>query len=63
MSYLPEYPNFNKIDGLIRYKPKVYIASEHQKKITKMIADLLFEGVRPDSWLTPEDADRETRNL
>jgi len=63
MTYLPEYPNFNKIDGLIRYKPKAYAASEHQKKIAKMIADLLFEGVRPDTWLTPEDADRETQNL
>jgi len=27
------------------------------------VLDLIFNGVRPDTWLTPEDADRETRNL
>ncbi len=28
-----------------------------------IVSDLIFDGVRPDTWLTPEDADKETRSL
>lgn len=31
--------------------------------LCRAVADLIFEGVRPQSWLTPEDADRETAVL
>lgn len=60
MSYLPEYPNFrevrsfagNSIDDL-----------PDGKYLCETVANLLFEGIRPDTWRTPEDADRLTCNL
>ncbi len=60
ISYFPEYPNFREVYSLtgssIDDLPK-------GKIFCKIVAHLIFEGVRPDTWLTPEDADRETQNL
>lgn len=30
-------------------------------RLFRVATKLIFEGVRPDTWLTPDDADRETR--
>jgi len=53
-AYMPEYPSFVKAESSIRDIP-------NGKDYFYMVSDLIFNGVRPDSWLTPEDADRETR--
>ena len=55
-AYKPEYPNFIKVERSIKDIP-------HGKDCFYIVSDLIFNGVRPDSWLTPEDADRETQNL
>ncbi len=55
MSYLPDYFNFNEVN---MYK----VSLEDQpngKYLVKTTANLIFEGVRPDSWLTPEDAAKD----
>jgi len=49
-------PNFNKAESSIKDIP-------NGKDYFYTVLDLIFNGVRPDTWLTPEDADRETRNL
>jgi len=54
-AYMLRYPNFKakySIDDIPNGKDYFYTVS-----------DFIFNGVRPDSWLTPEDADRETQNL
>jgi len=54
-AYQPLYPNFKakySIDDIPNGKDYFYTVS-----------DFIFNGVRPDTWLTPEDADRETQNL
>ncbi len=55
-AYGRTYPNFNEAQDSIEDIPsgKIYM---------RRVINLIFNGVRPDSWLTPEDADRETRNL
>ena len=55
-AYGPKYPNFIEVEDSIRDIP-------NGKDYFYTVSDLIFNGVRPDSWLTPEDADRETRNL
>jgi len=55
-AYKPQYPNFIKAERSIRDIP-------NGKDYFYTVSDLIFNGVRPDSWLTPEDADRKTRNL
>jgi len=55
-AYKPEYPNFIKVERSIKDIP-------HGKECFYTVSDLIFNGVRPDSWLTPEDAARETQNL
>ena len=55
-AYKPKYPNFIKTERSIRDIP-------NGKDYFFTVSDLIFNGVRPDSWLTPEAADRETRNL
>lgn len=60
MNYMPDFPNFIEVEGIKRITiddlPK-------GKEMYRTVANLIFEGVRPDTWLTPEDADRETQNL
>ena len=51
-----QYPNFIEVDDSIEDIP-------NGKDYFRTVANLIFNGVRPDSWLTPEDADRETQNL
>jgi len=58
--YLPDYPNFNE----------VYVFFESSiddlpngKVLCQTVANLIFEGVRPDTWTRPEAADRETKRL
>jgi len=55
-AYMPEYPNFIEVKRSIRDLP-------NGKDYFYTVSDFIFNGVRPDSWLTPEDADRETRSL
>ncbi len=57
MSYLPDYFDFNEVN---MYK----VSLEDQpngKYLVRTVADLIFEGTRPDSWLTPDDAAREVQ--
>jgi len=55
-AYGPRYPSFIEVEDSIQDIPK-------GKDYFYTVSDLIFDGVRPDNWLTPEDADRETRNL
>lgn len=60
MSYLPDYRNFMEVNSFVRISIDDL---PNGKYLCKTVANLLFEGIRPDTWLTPEDADRITRNL
>ena len=57
---LPDYPNFNEMfmmfESSIDDLPNGW-------KFCRTVADLIFEGVRPRTWTTPEAADRETEHL
>ncbi len=60
MSSLPDYPHFND----------VYVIFESSiddlpngKYLCKTVANLIFEGIRPDTWSSPEEAEREIMAL
>ena len=53
---MPKYPNFIEVEDSIQDIP-------NGKDYFYTVSDLIFGGVRLDSWLTLEDADRETRNI
>ncbi len=55
-AYGRTYPNFNEAQDSIADIP-------NGKKYIRRVINFIFNGVRPDTWLTPEDADRETRSL
>jgi len=55
-AYGRTYPCFIRTEDSIQDIP-------NGKDYFYTVLDLIFNGVRPDTWLTPEDADRETRNL
>jgi len=55
-AYKPQYPNFIEVEDSIEDIP-------NGKDYFYTVSDFIFNGVRPDTWLTPEDADRETQNL
>lgn len=59
-SCLPDYPNFNEMfmifESSIDDLP-------NGRNLTRIVANLIFEGIRPHTWTTPEAADRETQNL
>ncbi len=55
-AYKPHYPNFIKVENSIENIPS-------GKSYFYTVSDFIFNGVRPDAWLTPADADRETQNL
>ncbi len=55
-AYGRTYPNLNKSGSTIKDIP-------NGKAYLRAVINFIFNGVRPDTWLTPEDADRETRNL
>ena len=60
INYVPDYPNFRKVYRISRSSLDDVSGG---KTLTKTVANLLFEGVRPNAWVTPEDADRETAGL
>ncbi|MFW5444568.1 MAG: hypothetical protein ACKE51_09725 [Methylococcaceae bacterium] len=60
MSHVPDYKNLIEVRGF----SKVSIDDlPNGKALCKTVESFMFEGIRPDSWLTPEDADRETQAL
>ena len=59
-SYLPDYPNFRKV---YRLYESTIDDLPNGKYLCETVASLIFEGIRPDSWLTPEDADKESQKL
>ena len=58
-SYLPDYNNFNEVN---MYKVSIDDLPDG-KYLCKTVANLIFEGIRPDTWTSPEEAERETRAL
>lgn len=60
MSYFPDYPNFREVYSITGSSIDDL---PDGKVLCKTVANLIFEGIRPDTWLTPEDADRETQHL
>ncbi|WP_105103487.1 hypothetical protein [Microbulbifer pacificus] len=59
MHYYPDYPNFREVN-----MSKISIDDlPNGEFLTKIVANLLFEGIRPDTWVTPDAADKETTNL
>lgn len=60
MSYLPDYPNFREVYSITGSS----IDDLHSGKVfCRIVANLIFEGVRPDTWTTPDDANRVTRGV
>ena len=55
-AYKSHYPNFIPAYRLIR-------THSEGKKLFLVVANLIFNGRRPDTWLTPKDADRESQQL
>tara|TARA_R110001583_G_scaffold100887_1_gene247141 strand:+ start:631 stop:1290 length:660 start_codon:yes stop_codon:yes gene_type:complete len=54
-----KYPNYYKVDT---YNPT--ISDLHNGRILiKIVSNIIFNGVRPDLWLTPQDADIEIEKL
>lgn len=60
MYYLPNYPNFRKV---YRIYESTLDDIAGAKGLTETVAEAVFEGVRPESWVTPQDADNETVGL
>lgn len=60
MRYLPDYPNFREVYSMTGSSIDDL---PNGKILCKTVANLLFEGVRPDAWITPQDADKDTANL
>ena len=60
MSYMPGYPNFIEVEGIQRI---TIDDLPDGKYLYRTVANLIFEGIRPDTWRTPEEADRITRGL
>jgi hypothetical protein len=60
MYCLPEFPNFCEVFSLT--ESSIDDLNGGGKTI-KIVADFVFEGVRPASWVTPEAADSETQRF
>lgn len=56
-AYFPRYPHLGEAFGMERSPLN---AIPENKALIRTVCDLIFEGVRPDTWVTPADADRET---
>jgi len=56
---LPNYPNFCQV---CLYDPSVSDLP-NGKLLIKTIKDIIFIGIRPDNWLTPEIAEHDTLKL
>ena len=59
-SFFPNYRNFRKVYSLAGNSTDNL---PNGKFLTNTVASLLFEGVRPDTWVTPELADKDTAGL
>ncbi|HFB65140.1 MAG TPA: hypothetical protein ENJ60_06325 [Aeromonadales bacterium] len=57
MTYKSHYPSFIKIEFIFDMN------YEEDIKLFRIVSNAIFNGRRPDSWLTPEDADRESQKL
>ncbi|MGF1733454.1 hypothetical protein, partial [Photobacterium kasasachensis] len=55
MSYIPKFKSFIKARSSL-------VDIKNIKPLFKIVDDLIFNGVRPDSWLTPDDAEREVKS-
>ena len=51
-----EYPNLIEAEDSIIDIPRA-------KTYFRMFYDLVFNGIRPDAWVTPDDADKDTAGL
>jgi hypothetical protein len=58
--FLPNYPNFRKVYSITGSSTEDLPNGE---RLTKIVARLIFEGVRPDTWITAEAAEKETAVL
>ncbi len=58
--FLPDYPNFRKVYSITGSSTEDLPNGKH---LTKLVAHLLFEGVRPDTWITLKAAEKETVTL
>ncbi|PSU29084.1 hypothetical protein [Photobacterium lutimaris] len=54
-TYMPQFESFIKSRNSLT-------DIENVKPLFKIVDDLIFNGVRPDTWLTPEDAEREVKS-
>lgn len=54
------YPNFRQVYSIVG---STIDDLPDGKALCRTVADLIFEGVRPRSWVTPEVADKETAAL
>jgi hypothetical protein len=60
ISYVPDYRNFIEVDDFSRVSIEDL---PNGKILCKTVANFMFEGIRPDRWLTLEIADSETQAL
>ena len=60
MSYMPGYPNFIEVEGIERI---TIDDLPNGKQLYRLVANLLFEGVRPETWFTLDNADLMTRGI
>lgn len=56
----PRYPHIGTAFGMERSAIRNMLGN---KSLIDTAFDLIFQGTRPDTWLTPADADRETAKL
>ncbi len=56
-AYKSHYPSFIEIDFIFNMNYKKDI------KLFRIVSNAIFNGHRPDTWLTPKDADRESQQL
>jgi hypothetical protein len=60
MYYLPVYKNLREV---YRISESSIDDLPNGKSLMKTVTELIFEGVRPMSWVTPEAADEATRQF
>ena len=56
-AYKSHYPVFIKVEFIFDMN------YEKDIKLFRIVSNAIFDGCRPDSWLTPKDADRESQKL
>ena len=56
MNYLPTYQNLRKV---FRINRSSIDDLPDGKRLIKLVTNLIFEGIRPDHWLSPLDAQHE----